>query len=429
MRKECYVIMIIIVAAIVTGCTRGQVEKDSTIKENITNANVENSVDHSNQLQEDEVNEVYNQKDEVNKVSSQKDEVNEIYNQNELDTFAGIDESLFLGKVREIYYGKKDTLLVKADQIYLYDTVKGNVIGSVELEQMREMKCYGYDTGYAVIGMMKQSNNSAMLGESQYDEWICILYDEKLKETSRVSISNVLNGDFVIGVSTIALSSDGKKIAVATFNKVYLYDIKTEEVSEILNFSEKGNDDLKLDNISYLSFVQNNSKLAFLGNSIQLPVREGENAVATYGVLDVNGDDITNIWNESYVADEMISYEKFMYLPEAFRKSKSQLLLYSFHDNKEQLLSFANKDEGKDGVFGSIKGEYFATAVLKDNLTVRVYDKNSKSLLIEQVITDENDIYFYRVPHIFILDNPRICIVLLGCSQEDIITKIVTFEF
>ena len=92
-------------------------------------------------------------------------------------------------------------------------------------------------------------------------------------------------------------------------------------------------------------------------------------------------------------------------------------------------LSFSDGDEGRDGVYSSAQGNYVATAVLNNNLTVRIYDVASGELLATEVIENADPTYFYRIPRIYLLDETRTAVVVLGGSISEINTLVYTFSF
>ena len=92
-------------------------------------------------------------------------------------------------------------------------------------------------------------------------------------------------------------------------------------------------------------------------------------------------------------------------------------------------LSFSASGEGKDGVYGSEQGNYVATAVLDGSLTVRVYDVASGALVATEVIENSDPAYFYRIPSIYLLDEAKTAVVVLGGSIGEVDTLVSTFTF
>ena len=70
-----------------------------------------------------------------------------------------------------------------------------------------------------------------------------------------------------------------------------------------------------------------------------------------------------------------------------------------------------------------------ATAVLDGSLTVRVYDVDSGELIATEVVENANSTYFNRIPKIYLLDEAKTAVVLLGGSINELDTLVSTFTF
>ena len=80
-------------------------------------------------------------------------------------------------------------------------------------------------------------------------------------------------------------------------------------------------------------------------------------------------------------------------------------------------------------MYSSEQGNYVATAVLDGSLTVRVYEVGSGKLIATKVIQNSNKTYFYRIPSIYLLDEAKTAVVLLGGSISEVDTLASTFTF
>lgn len=347
-----------------------------------------------------------------------------------LDNFTGFDKQLFEGKIRDVNYGNDNFILVRSDNLYLYDSVNSNVIANENIDMFSDIKICRYNDGYALFGMVSQSSNSSSLNETNENECLCIIYDNKLVERERLSISEKIPNDVIVNLSAVAISTDSRLIAWSTLEGIYEYNIESEDLLQVYQYnSDKVRNKLILGNVEFLSFVENNKKLAFLGNSFPISNKDNADSILTYGTMDVDGKNVKNKGDSSYVADEIIAYNDFMYLPANFKKANGTLLYYTFKTEAEKFFKFKEKSEGKDGIFGSDNGDYFATAILGDDLVIRIYEKASGELIKEHTISGLDEIYYYRMPQVLMLENSRTCIVLLGRNQVDIETEIVTFDF
>ena len=62
-------------------------------------------------------------------------------------------------------------------------------------------------------------------------------------------------------------------------------------------------------------------------------------------------------------------------------------------------------------------------------MTVRVYDVESNELIATEVIENTNSTYFNRIPRIYLLDDAKTAVVLLGGSINELDTLVSTFTF
>lgn len=96
---------------------------------------------------------------------------------------------------------------------------------------------------------------------------------------------------------------------------------------------------------------------------------------------------------------------------------------------KENQFSFSSGSEGCEGVYSSEQGNYVATAVLGENLTIRIYEVDSGSLIHTEKIENPDKTYFYRIPQIYLFDNSKTALVLLGGGIREQDTLAATFSF
>ncbi|MDE7218750.1 MAG: hypothetical protein K2O45_03890, partial [Oscillospiraceae bacterium] len=130
-----------------------------------------------------------------------------------------------------------------------------------------------------------------------------------------------------------------------------------------------------------------------------------------------------------YDMEEMQSSTSRLFFPQTFTQANGSLLWIDRKTGANHTLSFATGDEGRNGVYSSEQGNYVATAVLADSLTVRVYDVASGELIATQVIENSDPTYFNRIPRIYLLDESKAAVVVLGGSIREVDTLVSTFEF
>lgn len=338
------------------------------------------------------------------------------------------ESNLFQGKIREICYGIGNNLLVRSDKLYLYDSAAGEVLESVDINNYSDIRIFCYGDGYAIIGYTEHEADTNTLSSTGETNCICLILDEQLKTVAQINLSDLLPGEMIVNLNAVAISSDASIISVATLSGIYTYVLNDANLQKIHIFNDSKESNLILASVEQLAFVEGSNKLAFLGNSFPTNAAVNSESVSSYGTINIDGSGLINIGSSSYTADEMLAFDEFMYLPASFKKADGSLLMYSFSDNMEKELNFSNDSEGKDGVYASQKGMYFATAALQENLTVRIYDQN-ENLLGEHIISDLDMAYFYRIPQVIIMENSRTCTILLGRNQTDMETQIISFDF
>lgn len=347
------------------------------------------------------------------------------------NTSTGVfDIGSFRGKVKQASYGGGSNILVQTDQLCLYDTGSGSVISAVAYPLDHHSRIQAFEGGFAAIGRQASGGGTGDMTADNGGGFLCILYDRELKETERIDLENIISsGDFILGESAIAISPDGTKLAVAGVNALYVYDTGSMTTSTLLDFSRQvQSNGFNIVMLSELAFVSGSSRLAFLASSIP----DGrEKSIYTYGTIALDGSDLCNLSREGYaVGESLLSREDMLVIPEDFTKAKGQLLIHTVSTGNETVYPLTVSGEGKDGVYLSDQGEYFATAKLEESsVTVRIYECISGKLLREETVSDANSLYFARIPSILLLDQSRTCIVLLGGRQEGMDTRAAGFGF
>lgn len=346
-------------------------------------------------------------------------------------TSAGVfDTGSFQGKVKQASYGGGSNILVQTDRLCLYDTASGSVISAVDYPLDHHSRIQAIDGGFAAMGRQASGGSTGDMTADNGGGFLCILYDRELKETERIDLNKIISSDdFILGESGIAISPDGTKLAVAGVNALYVYDTGSRTTSTLLDFSNQvQSNGFNLVMLSEIAFVSGSSRLAFLASSIP----DGrEKSIYTYGTIALDGSDLRNFSREGYtVGESLLARKDMLVLPEDFTKAEGQLLIHTVSTGNETVYPLTVSGEGKDGVYLSGQGEYFATAKLEESsVTVRIYECGSGKLLREETVSDANSLYFARIPSILLLDQSRTCIVLLGGRQEDMDTRAASFGF
>ena len=341
-----------------------------------------------------------------------------------------VKDSAFSGKVSGCYYAGGSRIIVAADQLYLYDTGKGKTIASADIS-MEDLCVQTFTDGYFVVGQGKAgggSNGSFAASESGGINGYILNKDFAVQDT--ISFSGLLSDDFIVQITGVAVSQDGKQVAFGGLQGLYLYDISSRKVRTILNYSEEGTaGNMQIVTMDSLTFTGNNT-LVYVGMATDTSI--GGEGVSVYGTVSTDSANLTITKKGDYKVDteEVQKGGNLLFMPQSFDKNNGTLLMLDTISNTEKTMSFSSRSEGKDGVYCSGQGKYVATAILKKNsVTINIYDTTSGKKIHTETVQDSNSTYFMRIPQILILDESGTCIVVLGRGIDEVSTLITTFGF
>ena len=339
-------------------------------------------------------------------------------------------DSAFSGKVSGCYYAGGSRIIVAADQLYLYDTGKGKTIASADIS-MEDLCVQTFTDGYFVVGQGKAgggSNGSFAASESGGINGYILNKDFAVQDT--ISFSGLLSDDFIVQITGIAVSQDGKQVAFGGLSGLYLYDISSRKVRTILNYSEKGTvGNMQIVTMDSLTFTGNNT-LVYVGMATDTSI--GGEGVSVYGTVSTDSANLTITKKGDYKVDteEVQKGGNLLIMPQSFDKNNGTLLMLDTISNTENTMSFSSRSEGKDGVYCSGQGKYVAAAILEESsVTINIYDTASGKRIHTETVQDSNSTYFLRIPQILILDESGTCIVVLGRGIDEVSTLITTFGF
>ena len=340
-----------------------------------------------------------------------------------------VKDSAFSGKVSGCYYAGGSRIIVAADKLYLCDTGKGETIASADIS-MEDLCVQTFTDGYFVVGQGKagSSNGSFATSESGGINGYILNKDFAIQDT--ISFSGLLSDDFIVQITGIAVSQDGKQVAFGGLSGLYLYDISSRKVRTILNYSEKGTvGNMQIVTMDSLTFTGNNT-LVYVGMATDTSI--GGEGVSVYGTVSTDSANLTITKKGDYKVDteEVQKGGNLLIMPQSFDKNNGTLLMLDTISNTEKTMSFSSRSEGKDGVYCSGQGKYVATAILEESsVTINIYDTASGKSIHTETVQDSNSTYFLRVPQILILDESGTCIVVLGRGIDEVSTLITTFGF
>ena len=329
-----------------------------------------------------------------------------------------VKDSAFSGKVSGCYYAGGSRIIVAADQLYLCDTGKGETIASADIS-MEDLCVQTFTDGYFVVGQGQADGgiNGYILNK-----------DFAIQDT--ISFSGLLSDDFIVQITGIAVSQDGKQVAFGGLSGLYLYDVSSRKVRTILNYSEEGTaGNMQIVTMDSLTFTGNNT-LVYVGMATDTST--GGEGVSVYGTVSTDSANLTITKKGDYKVDteEVQKGGNLLFMPQSFDKNNGTLLMLDTISNTEKTMSFSSRSEGKDGVYCSGQGKYVATAILEESsVTINIYDTTSGKKIHTETVQDSNSTYFLRIPQILILDESSTCIVVLGRGIDEVSTLITTFSF
>lgn len=416
--KWMYMILMLALALNLSACGNRQVNGNSS--ENGT-------INMEPQSEEDDSSEnTGNESNEMNVIDLQDNGTDK-----DMMAVSRFKDSAFSGKVSGCYYAGGSRIIVAADQLYLYDMGKGETIAGADIS-MEELCVQTYADGYFIVGQGKAGGGggSGSFAASESGGINGYILDKDFAVQDIISFSGLLSDDFIVQITGIAVSQDGKQVAFGGLSGLYLYDISSREVRTILNYSEEGTaDHMQIATMDSLTFTGNNT-LVYTG--IAIDTSNGGDGVSVYGTVSTDSANLTITKKEDYKVDtgEVQKGGNLLIMPQSFDKNNGTLLMLDTISNTENTMSFSSRSEGKDGVYCSRQGNYVATAVLGENsVTIHIYDTASGKSIHTETVQDSNSAYFMRVPQILILDESSTCIVVLGRGIDEVSTLITTFGF
>lgn len=329
-----------------------------------------------------------------------------------------IDSSAFSGKVTGCYYADEEKIIIAADKLYLYDTQSGKSLANADI-CLQELNVQTFSKGYLVAG--RESGNSS-------SEFKAYLLDKDFNVENTISFNGLIDNDFVLSTVGISVSDDGTQIAFCGMQGLYLYDMSSQKVSTVLNYSENAvANNMRILVIDSITFIRNKS-LVYTGSGIN--IGDSGNGFSIYGTVSVDNATLSITKNASYEVAELQKGGNLLVMPQSFNKNNGTLLMFDSVSSTEQFMKFESDSEGKDGVFCSQNGNYVATASLSDtSVNIKIYDTVSGKVIHTEKVENSNSTYFLRIPQILVLDDSKTCIVILGRGIDEVDTLTTTFGF
>ena len=328
------------------------------------------------------------------------------------------DSALFQGKLTGCSYAQAGTLLVCADELYLYDTASSTVLAHCPAPApMRDFGAAPFKDGIVLT----------VMGDAGA---VAYIYDSELKLEETLALEELLSGDPVVGPGCVAASSDGNQLAIAGLSALYLYDRPAGQLTTLLDTAQGiGGSRCVATSLNGAAFTPDDDRVAFFGDGFSAESGNGEDSAPVWGTIGIDGSELELDWLESEGVEEMLRADGRLFFPPAISHVDGSLPWVDAASGAAHRLAFSASDEGGDGVYVSEQGKYVAAAELGDVLTVRVYAVDSGELLATETIEADDSRSVGRIPQVILLDDAQAAIVLLGCGIEEIDTAVATFSF
>ncbi len=340
-----------------------------------------------------------------------------------------VKDSAFSGKVSGCYYAGGSRIIVAADKLYLYDMGKGETIASADIS-MGDLCVQTFTDGYFVVGQGKAGGGNASFAASESDGINGYILNKDFAVQDTISFSGLLSDDFIVQITGIAVSQDGKQVAFGGLQGLYLYDTSSKKVRTVLDYDEDGRaNNIGIVSMDSLTFTGKNT-LVYVGTATD--ISNGGDGFSVYGTVSTDSANITITKKADYQVDteEIQKGGNLLAMPQSFNKNNGTLLMLDTVSMTEKMITFSSRSEGKDGVYCSGQGKYVATAILEESsVTINIYDATSGKSIHTETVQDSNSTYFMRIPQILILDESGTCIVVLGRGIDEVSTLITTFGF
>ena len=341
-----------------------------------------------------------------------------------------ISSSMFSGKVTGCYYADKQNVIVAADKLYLYDMQKEEIRANADIS-LDDMNVQPFSDGWFLSGQMTRSSTASFLTAENGGGMMGYLLNKDFSIMKTIIFSELLENDFVLSPASIALSNNGEQLVLGGLQGLYLYDVKTDEIKQILNYSENATaNNMRILTMDSFLFMEQDKILLYVGQGVFANGGDGQDGFSVYGTFAVDGSNLSITKNATYTVNEVQKGGNIIVLTQSMNKNDGTCLFLDTETGNETRLEFENNSEGKDGVFCSEQGEYIATAVLDEgSLTIYIYNTVSGEQIHTETIEDSNNLYFKRIPQILILDEYKTCIVLMGRGMEEVSTWMSSFTF
>lgn len=330
------------------------------------------------------------------------------------------------GDIRHIYYAGEGRILISAKKLYLYDLATESILTEASHESAEIEQAWMIDNGFVLIQRVESDSDGLTELDLNYQG---IFYNEELEPVSNFDFNQLLeDDDFLVSLKQISFNDDGTIMAYTTDLGLYLYDFELEKKTEVLDLSSENSEERSdIVALEQIGFTNDGTQIAFKAET--LPIDFDQASYDTFGIVNIDGSNLSNQTFEDYTCKELIPYNDLLLLAEDPTNVSGRLMIMESGTNEVSIHSLTETKES--GIIaGSEKGAYFASFCSTDyDYTIRIYETKTGKRVAELQGSVDDEALLYQIPVIKILDDTKTVILLLGSKIEEIETEMIIDHF
>lgn len=348
-----------------------------------------------------------------------------------LPKVAQLNQDLFDGSDMDLWIGKDETLIaLKKDTLYLYDMAGAEIIAEKKTEQWFMQNMYPCNDGFCMIGSLQNNlknedvrGNEPFVMEVTDDDrtMLAVFYNRSLEETNRLVLNDIVEYP---DATVWSVSPDASMLAYFNlWDGLCIYDCNQKTCRQLLDFSGSREKISNLLAIDTLFFDEERQQLVFTGGT-----DKGNMTVESWGSVNLDG---TGFANHIFEKDAGMAaaYKNGKLLLGEDSLAFEKIMGYADIVAKEE--KYSTDIEGGNGIGGPVfsdSGETFAVTDIRDSQAVlTIYNTTDFSKIYQEIIRDENEEYFYRIPRVYLFDSLRVCLVCMGGHENPLKTVLIRY--
>ena len=156
-------------------------------------------------------------------------------------------------------------------------------------------------------------------------------YDENLSLRKAIITIDLLDEDAVTMEAGIAISSDGKKLALAGMNGLYVYDLETQSTERLLVQGERfATSSMEVVSFSSVTFLCEDTQIAYCGRGRSVSGAADDELFSICGTVAVNGDHLSIAKPSYYAMNDIQNRGNRIFMPQEISEPGDFRKKYSF---------------------------------------------------------------------------------------------------